>query len=81
MVLFWDAVFADTSDPDRERPKGDYRILLEFFVGIRETVDARYEYLVAQGHHGHKSPFEPRFGAYMAMIDDPDGNTVLSTAG
>lgn len=81
MVPFWDAIFADTYDPDREKPKGDYRILLEFFVGSRRAVDARYEHLVADGYHGHKSPFETHFGAYMTRIDDPDGNTVLITAG
>lgn len=81
MVLFWDAVFADTYDPEREKAGGGYRILPEFFVGSREAVNATYEELVAGGHHGHKVPFETHFGAYMAMVDDPDGNTVLLTAG
>lgn len=80
MVLFWDAAFVEAHDPDREEPKGGYRILLEFFVGSTETVDARYSELVAKGYRGHKAPFETRIGAYMAMVDDPDGNTVLLTA-
>ena len=81
VVLFWDAAFFGVHDPDREEPKGGYRILLEFFVGSEATVDARYGELVAEGYHGHKAPFETHFGAYMAMVDDPDGNTVLLTAG
>jgi uncharacterized glyoxalase superfamily protein PhnB len=81
VVLFWDAAFVGAYDPEREEPKGGYRIVLEFFVGTREAVDARYEELVADGYRGHKVPFETHFGAYMAMVDDPDGNTVLITAG
>ena len=30
VVLFWDAVFAESYDPGREEPKGGYRVLLEF---------------------------------------------------
>ena len=81
VVLFWDAVFAGRYDPEREKPKDSYRILLEFFVGSERDVDARYEKLVADGYRGHREPFETHFGAYMAMVDDPDGNTVLLTAG
>ena len=81
VVLFWDAAFVGAYDPEREEPKGGYRIVLEFFVGTREAVDARYEELVADSYRGHKAPFETHFGAYMAMVDDADGNTVLITAG
>jgi predicted lactoylglutathione lyase len=81
VVLFWDAVFVGAYDPDREKPEGGYRVLPEFFVGSREVLDARYGELVACGYRGHKTPFETHFGAYMAMVDDPDGNTVLLTAG
>lgn len=81
VVLFWDAAFVGDYDPEREEPKGGYRIVPEFFVGTREAVDARYGELVADGYRGHKAPFETHFGAYMAMVDDPDGNTVLITAG
>lgn len=81
VVLFWDAVFVGTYHPDRNEPKGGYRVLLEFFVGNKEDVDARYKELVVEGHRARKAPFETHFGAYMAMIDDPDGNTILLTAG
>ncbi len=80
LVLFWDAAFVGTYDPDREEPKGGYRIVPEFFVGRREAVDAVYAELVAAGYRGHGPPFETHFGAYMAMVDDPDDNTVLLTA-
>jgi catechol 2,3-dioxygenase-like lactoylglutathione lyase family enzyme len=70
VVLFWDAVFAETYDPDREKPGDGYRIFPEFCVGDREA-----------GGHGYRAPFETHFGGYMALVDDPDGNTVLLTAG
>ena len=81
VILFWDAAFDATYDPEREKPRGGYWILPEFFVGSREAVDALYGKLVSHGHPGHRPPFETHFGAYMAMVDDPDGNTVLLTAG
>lgn len=81
VVLFWDAVFAGSYDPDRDEPKGGYRILLEFFVESEREVNARYGELVAEDYRGHKAPFQTHFGAYMAMAEDPDGNTVLLTGG
>ena len=81
LVLFWDTAFVGTYDPHREKPNGGYRILPEFFVGSEEAVDALYAKLVADGYRVHGPPFETHFGAYMAMVDDPDGNTVLLTAG
>jgi predicted lactoylglutathione lyase len=81
VVLFWDAVFAGSYDPDRDEPKGGYRILPEFFVESEREVDTRYGELVAEGYRGHKAPFQTHFGAYMAMVEDPDGNTVLLTGG
>lgn len=81
VVLFWDAVFAARYDPGREGPGGGYRVLLEFFVGSEEDVDTRYGELAADGYRGRKAPFDTHFGAHMAMVDDPDGNTILLTAG
>jgi catechol 2,3-dioxygenase-like lactoylglutathione lyase family enzyme len=81
VVLFWDAAFVGAYDPDRERPKGGYRVLPEFCVGSTEIVDARYSELVAEGYYGHRAPFATHLGAYMAMVEDPDGNTILITAG
>lgn len=81
MVLFWDAAFVGKYDADREEPKDSYRIVFEFYVESKEAVDDKYEELVESGYRGHKAPFETRFGAYMAMVDDPDANTVLLTVG
>jgi predicted lactoylglutathione lyase len=81
LILFWDAAFVGTYDANREEPNGGYRIVPKFFVGSEKAVDALYAKLVADGHRGHKAPFGTHFGVYMAMVDDPDGDTVLLTAG
>jgi catechol 2,3-dioxygenase-like lactoylglutathione lyase family enzyme len=81
ITFFWDTTFARTYDPDREPPAGGYRMVPEFFLAGRAAVDATYAEMTGHGYQGHRAPFETAFGAYMAMVDDPDGNTVLITAG
>jgi catechol 2,3-dioxygenase-like lactoylglutathione lyase family enzyme len=67
--------------PDYERPVGGSRTMLEFFVEGDEAVNAKWDDLVAAGYHGRAAPFRTDFGAWMCLVDDPDGNTVLVTAG
>ncbi|MBA2381372.1 MAG: VOC family protein [Chloroflexi bacterium] len=69
------------NDPDREPPSGGSRIILEFFVDGRDAVDAKFLELTDAGYRGRRPPWLTSFDAYMCMVDDPDGNTVLVTAG
>ena len=80
VTLFWDTVFAKTYDPARQEPAGGYRIMLEFFLENNDAVDAKYEEMVGYGYHGRRSPGQTT-GPYAAMVDDPDGNMILITAG
>jgi hypothetical protein len=64
LVLFWDAVFVRTYDPNREKPNGGYRIVPEFFVVSEEAVDALCVELVADGHRGHKAPQDALRGVH-----------------
>ena len=57
------------------------RIELEFFVEGRAAVDAKWAELTQAGYAGRRAPFLTGFDAYMCLVDDPDGNTVLVTAG
>jgi predicted lactoylglutathione lyase len=68
-------------DLEREPPRGGSRVMLEFFVDGNDAVDAKYAELTEAGYHGRRAPFRTYFGAYMCLVDDPDGNTVLVTAG
>ena len=67
--------------PDYEAPVGGSRVMLEFFVETQAEVDALFTELTEAGYHGRRSPFRTDFDAYMCLVDDPDGNTVLVTAG
>jgi predicted lactoylglutathione lyase len=69
------------NDPDRQPPSGGSRIMLEFFVDGHEAVDAKYAELVEAGYRARRAPWLTSFDAYMCLVDDPDGNTVLVTAG
>jgi len=69
------------NDPERRPPSGGSRIDLGFFVDGNAAVDALFRELTEAGHHGRREPFLTNFNAYMGMVDDPDGNTVLITAG
>ena len=80
VTVFWDTVFAKTYDPAREEPAGGYRIMLEFFLADNEAVDAKYEEMVGYGYLGRTPPLQTN-GPYAAMVDDPDGNMILITAG
>ena len=70
-----------TNDPDRQPPSGGSRIMLEFFVDGHEAVDAKWSELTEAGYAGRRAPFLTAFDAYMCLVDDPDGNTILVTAG
>jgi predicted lactoylglutathione lyase len=66
---------------DQVPPTGDGRVMLEFFVDSEAEVDAKYAELAEAGYRSRREPFRTDFDAYMALVDDPDGNTVLVTAG
>jgi predicted lactoylglutathione lyase len=80
VTIFWDTVFADRYDPSRQEPTGGYQVMLEFFLADNAAVDAKYAELTGYGYHGRREPVQTT-GPYAAMVDDPDGNVVLLTAG
>ena len=67
--------------PGYEPSRGATGIVLEFFVDGDAAVDATYAELTGAGYARRQAPFRTYFGAWMAMVDDPDGNVVLITAG
>jgi catechol 2,3-dioxygenase-like lactoylglutathione lyase family enzyme len=69
------------NDTDRIPPSGGARTFLEFFVDGDAAVDGAFAELTSAGYHGRRPPFRTDFDAYMCLVDDPDGNTVLVTAG
>jgi len=72
--------FASTI-PGYQPPDGPTGVVIEFFVDGDAAVDATFAELTGAGYPGRRAPFRTSFGAWMAMVDDPDGNVVLVTAG
>ena len=60
---------------------GDGKVMLEFFVDGNAAVDAKHAELVAAGYRSRRAPAITDFGAYLGLVYDPDGNTILITAG
>jgi catechol 2,3-dioxygenase-like lactoylglutathione lyase family enzyme len=79
-TIIWSTTF-DRNDPERRPPSGGSRIMLEFFVEGDAAVDEKFAELAAAGYHVVREPFRTNFDAYMCLVDDPDGNTILVTAG
>lgn len=65
-------------DPAKKEPHGGgYRMILEFYLHTRQALDEKYAELMEYGYESHHEPFETPFKMYFAMVNDPDGNTIL----
>jgi len=67
-------------DPAKTPASGGYRIILEFYVETPAALDAKYEELIGFGYPSHCAPYDVTPELRFAMIDDPDGNTILLSA-
>lgn len=54
-----------------------YSSVLEFYLNTQEAVEAKYNELTGLGYQGVRAPYENSFGMCFALINDPDGNTLL----
>lgn len=68
-------------DPANTPSEGGYGIILEFFLETPEQVDEKFKELLDFGYNEHLEPYQTPINTYFAMIDDPDGNTILLSAG
>ena len=67
-------------DPAPVPPSGGYRIILEFNLDSWEALDAKYAELTGFGYASHCAPYDVTQELRFAMVDDPDGNTILLSA-
>lgn len=67
-------------DPARTDAAGGYRVILEFYLESAEVLDAKYAELVEYGYGGHHAPYDVTPDLRFALVDDPDGNTILLSA-
>ena len=79
----WDPGF---SGQDNETPEklldgsSSYPFILEFYLKERAELDAKYKELTGLGYHSRRAPYVTSFGMYFALVNDPDGNTILLSA-
>jgi uncharacterized glyoxalase superfamily protein PhnB len=64
-------------DPARTDRTGGYGVILEFYLETQAAVEAKYAEMMGYGYESHVAPYETPFKMCFAMIDDPDGNTIL----
>jgi hypothetical protein len=64
-------------DPARTDPTGGYRIVLEFYLGGEQDVDRKHAEMIGFGYGSHAEPYDVSDEMRFALIDDPDGNTIL----
>lgn len=72
----WDPGY-DTSKASGGKGASEYTSVLEFYLKTQAAVDAKYSELTGLGYQGRRAPYKTSFGMYFALIDDPDGNTLL----
>lgn len=68
-------------DPNRVDATGaGYRMILEFYLEDPARLDAKVTELRDYGYRIHTEPYWVTDQLRFAMVDDPDGNTVLLSA-
>jgi predicted lactoylglutathione lyase len=76
--------FLDTRNFPSDNPElagsGVKGVLLEFYLKKQAVVDAKYKELIESGYQSFHAPFVTPFGIYFALVNDPDGNTILLSA-
>ena len=73
----FDPGYVRRDDPGRMGRAESYHSLLEFYVGTQDAVEAKYAELTACGYKSQRAPYETPFGMCFAIVNDPDGNTIL----
>lgn len=73
--------FLDTRSFPSDNPElagsGIKGAILEFYLEKRAAVDAKYKELIESGYQSFHTPFVFPGGIYFALVNDPDGNTIL----
>jgi predicted lactoylglutathione lyase len=80
LTFFLDTRAIGSDNPELTGAAGNSRVLLEFYLKERAAVDAKYKELIDSGYQSYHTPFDTPFGVYFALVNDPDGNTILLSA-
>jgi catechol 2,3-dioxygenase-like lactoylglutathione lyase family enzyme len=81
LTFFLDSRFVGSDNPDlEEKQQNGYKSLLEFYLPSQAAVDAKYAELIGFGYQSYHTPFVTPIKVYFALVNDPDGNTILLSA-
>lgn len=74
--------FLDTRAIKRDNPAAgesseNYRVLFEYYLKSQAAVEAKYAELIGYGYQSYRAPFIFPNGMCFALVNDPDGNTIL----
>ncbi len=72
----WDPHFVWAHDTGPTHP-AHMKTVLEFYLKSRIAVDEKYAEMIGYGYQSHAAPYNNGFGMWFAMVNDPDGNTIL----
>ncbi len=73
----WDPNFVKKPASERMETAESYPLVLEFYLKSQTAVEAKYQELTGFGYQSQRAPYKTSFGMCFAMINDPDGNTIL----
>ena len=59
------------------KPLENYRAFFEYYLKSQAAVEAKYEELIRYGYQSYHAPFIFFNGMCFALVNDPDGNTIL----
>ena len=76
----WDPGFVKKQDAGQMETPDSYRFLLEFYLKSQAAMEAKYKELTGYGYRSYRAPYKTSFGMFFAMVNDPDGNTILLSA-
>jgi uncharacterized glyoxalase superfamily protein PhnB len=76
----WDPGFEAFPEAEQRTIANRYPMILEFYLKEQTALVAKYAELIDYGYQGYREPYRTSFGMYFAMIQDPDGNTILLSA-
>ena len=67
--------------PDRVEIADSQRVIFEFYLPSRTAVEQKYTELINLGYQSSRAPaFEAAIPVYFALINDPDGHTIMLSA-
>ncbi len=73
----WNTEFVRKHRRGPEETSDGYRSVLEFYLKTQNAVETKYADLTGAGYWGRRAPYHTAFGMCFALVDDPDGNTIL----